>query len=116
MATAAFVLLTVFEVLVLTDAIEVKASTVAKIAPWAYEPFLRFVGELPGTPPHATPSRGTAKKESTAMELMTGLSPKALTLDVETNVVPETNEVPAQPTETSTNAPAKKSQEVVPVG
>ena len=46
-AIAVFVMLVVFEVLVIGGAFGVKASTVARIAPWAYEPFLRLVGEHP---------------------------------------------------------------------
>jgi len=46
-AIAVFVLLVVFEVLVIGGALEIKSSTVARIAPWAYEPFLRLVGEHP---------------------------------------------------------------------
>jgi len=56
-AIAVFVLLVVFEVLVIGGALEIKSSTVARIAPWAYEPFLRldpFSG-LWGSIPSRTP-------------------------------------------------------------
>ena len=37
----------VFEMMVMLGAVNLKASFVAKVAPWAYEPFLRLVGEHP---------------------------------------------------------------------
>ena len=44
------VILVVCEALVIGGSLEVKASSIAKVAPWAYEPFLRLVGEHPDSP------------------------------------------------------------------
>lgn len=36
-----------FEVVVVAGGLEIKSSTIKRIAPWAYAPFLRMVGEHP---------------------------------------------------------------------
>ncbi|HEY5621250.1 MAG TPA: hypothetical protein VIR77_01480 [Pontiella sp.] len=46
-ASLIFALLVVFELCIIFGALEMDAALVRKHAPWAYEPFLRLVGEHP---------------------------------------------------------------------
>jgi len=129
-AIAVFVLLVVFEVLVIGGALEIKSSTVARIAPWAYEPFLRLVGEHPesDTMKESAQDR-TAQGGDTpsGMAAVAGFNPDGLIIDLdtqpeesaaadaETNLPDETpsNAVPA---EAITNPVPDHPEQVVPVG
>jgi len=129
-AIAVFVLLVVFEVLVIGGALEIKSSTVARIAPWAYEPFLRLVGEHPesDTMKESAQDR-TAQGGDTpsGMAAVAGFNPDGLIIDLdtqpeesdggdtETNLPDETpsNAVPA---EAITNTVPDHPEQVVPVG
>ena len=51
LALIAVLLLFVFQLFALLGVLELQAGTVAKYAPWAYEPFLRLVGEHPESSP-----------------------------------------------------------------
>jgi hypothetical protein len=51
------------ELLVVSGVLELRAGTVAKYAPWAYEPFLRLVGEHPDSRSHEVDSSGPAVKD-----------------------------------------------------
>lgn len=112
--------LVVFEALIIIGALEVRTSTIAKVAPWAYEPFLRLVGEHPDSYRH----RGGQDKEedsrpgASGIELVAGLHGERL--DADTNRIPDSTELPdsgEEPSpETDSPPPEKSSDEVVPVG
>ena len=112
----------VFEVLVIFGLFELKAQTVAKYAPWAYEPFLKLIGEHPESIPRwATVEEPEEADPAAAAEAnATGLEPSAIPVLV-SNVVLEAS-VPLEtepepiPGAVPTNAPAAKPQETVPVG
>jgi hypothetical protein len=123
------VLLILFEALVIFGVFELKAQTVAKYAPWAYEPFLRLAGEHPeSTPRWATVEEPEEDEEIDSATLgVTGLEASAIPVLVETNeailatnlileaTVPLKVEPEPIPVATSTNAPAAP-EETVPVG
>ena len=118
-------LLLIFQALVIAGVTELKAHTVAKYAPWAYESFLRLVGEHPDSSPRwATVEEAAAPPaEDHDVISYTGLAPSAVPVLIETNdVVLSTNilleattprEVDAEPVPVivPTNAPV-----VEPVG
>ena len=124
------ILLVVFEFLVIFGALELKAQTVAKYAPWAYEPFLRLVGEHPESAPRWASIEETEEKESVEATVagVTGLEPSAIPILIETddamlatNLILEATvplEVEPEPTPVAipTNRPAYESQENIPVG
>jgi len=127
---AAVVVLIVFEFLIIFGVFELKAQTVAKYAPWAYEPFLKLVGEHPESAPRWASVEEPEEKETVEMTVVgvTGLEPSAIPVLIETNeAVLATNlileatvplEVEAEPVPVAapTNRPADKPQEIVPVG
>ena len=129
-AMVAVVILVVFEVLVIVGALELKAQTVAKYAPWAYEPFLRLVGEHPESAPRWVSVEEPEESEAIESTIVgvTGLDPSAIPVLIETNeLVLSTNlvleaTVPLEvepepiPVAAPTNAPAAEPEEVVPVG
>lgn len=107
-ALVAVLILIVFEALVIFGALELNAQAVAKYAPWAYEPFLRLVGEHPESTARQAvveESDEAATDESTTADV-TGLDPSAIPALIETN---ETVPGPVA-------APEDELQEVVPVG
>ena len=125
------VVLLVFELLVIFGALELKAQTVAKYAPWAYEPFLKLVGEHPESAPRWASVEEPEKKEAVAESMVagvTGLEPSAIPVLIETNEVAlatnlileatvplETDPEPI-PIAAPTNAPESEPEEIVPVG
>lgn len=106
----AVMVLFVFEALVISGLFELKAQTVAKYAPWAYEPFLHLVGEhLESTP------RWVAVEE--AEELATEpLALPELAMTNETSAVTNGMINPVVPVVVPTNTPPTKPEEIVPVG
>ena len=69
-AGIAVLILIFFEALVIGGVFELQAPAVAKYAPWAYEPFLRIVGEHPESAPRlavveeASPAEARAKQQA----------------------------------------------------
>lgn len=121
---AAVVILIIFEVLVMGGVLELKSQTVAKYAPWAYEPFLRLVGEHPDSASRwATVEEVDESDPIVLPEVnVTGLEPSAIPLlvptnetSVATNSVPEPEAEPIQEV-APTNAPVAVPEEIVPVG
>ena len=130
-AIAGFVVLVAFEVLIIGGAVGIKSSTVARIAPWAYEPFLRLVGEHPESAA-LRGSVGDQKEEGTGvpsgMASVAGFNPDALVIELDVqpeeggDVVPEavvtddtsSNAVPAG--SSITNPVPEDPEDVVPVG
>jgi len=117
----AVLVLVLCEAVMISGALELKAQTVAKYAPWAYEPFLRLVGEHPESSP-----RGVAAEEPEMLESAieepaaeTGLLLDISPVTAETNAVPSSI-APAEPAPAAvvapTNLPAEKVDEAMPVG
>lgn len=106
----AVMVLFVFEALVIFGLFELKAQTVAKYAPWAYEPFLHLVGEHLESAP-----RRVAVEE--AEELVTEPSAlPVLTMTNETSAVTNGMIELVVPVVVPTNTPPTKPKEIVPVG
>ena len=129
-ASLAVVLLVVFEGFVIFGALELDAQTVAKYAPWAYEPFLRLVGEHPESAPRLARVERTREPEPVESTVagVTGLEPAAIPVPMETNdtvlatnlvlepiVPPEVDPDPV-PVAAPTNSPPAKQEEIIPVG
>ncbi len=119
-----FAVVVVFEALIIGGVYEVKASAVARIAPWAYEPFLKLVGEHPDSPNmHISLTQGVEAKGASAMAGASGSNPATSTPAAGTNATTNSLLLPImmeQPAETtSTNEPPQSEpvqKEVVPVG
>ncbi len=123
-------LLIAFEALVIFGVLELKAQTVAKYAPWAYEPFLKLVGEHPESAPRWASVEEADENEAAESTIVgvTGLEPSAIPVLVETNkamlatnlileaTVPLDVEPDPVPVVAPTNAPKADPQEIVPVG
>jgi hypothetical protein len=126
----AVVFLVVFEFLVIGGMLELNAQTVAKHAPWAYEPFLRLVGEHPESAPRRASVEESGETESIDVSVagVAGINPSAVPVLIETdaterasNMILEATvplEVEPEPTPVAvpTNRPVEKPQEIVPVG
>jgi len=116
-------LLAVFELLLIGGVLEIRAATVARIAPWACEPFLKLVGEHPDSGANKNKSKEAPEpaSPSSAMDIISGFSADVLL--AETNAVPDTTGIEAAAATNGspavevpmveTNAPPK---EIVPVG
>jgi hypothetical protein len=130
-AFAALAVLIVFQVLVIGGVFKLEASTVARIAPWAYEPFLRLVGEHPESETMKGLVSDQAEQDADALSGMASVAefdPDGVVLvpDATTGedggigsggIAPAdspTNAVQAEPPET--NSVPAGSGDVVPVG
>jgi hypothetical protein len=128
--TLAVSVLMVFELAIISGVLELEAKTVATYAPWAYEPFLRLVGEHPESMPRwASVEDGENKDVSgSAVAEVAGIELSAIPLLIGTNETavssnaapaaalpggpsaePETKEPPAATPET-------QPEEIEPVG
>lgn len=126
----AVLIVLVFECLVIFGALELKAQSVAKYAPWAYEPFLRLVGEHPDSPPRwaAVEEPEAVDSSATSLAAVTGLEPSVIPVLIETNetllstnvVLEATTPAEVEPEPVPVLQPAlkpeEKSPEIVPVG
>jgi len=118
-------------VLVIAGALEIKSSTVARIAPWAYEPFLKLVGEHPesDTMKESVQDR-TAQGGAvpSGMAAVAGFNSEDLTIDLDTQTE-ESEDLAAESVEPAeapsnavpagssvTNPPAAEPKKVIPVG
>lgn len=120
-ALIAVAVLILFEVLVISGALELKAQTVAKYAPWAYEPFLRLVGEHPESAPRWAIVEEANEEEPAASAVagVTGLEPSAIPVLIETNeAVLSTNLIleATVPLKTDSGPAADEAGEPEPVG
>jgi hypothetical protein len=130
-AIAAFAVLVVFEVLVIGGVLELKASTVARIAPWAYEPFLRLVGEHPESAMLRETNRSreeTRTNKASGISSVAGFNPDALTLELDAEAATGEPSEPEQALSTEqqpvtnpdepkqTNQIPDRPKAVVPVG
>ncbi len=124
--TLALVLLLIgFEVLVIFGVLELRAQTVAKYAPWAYEPFLRFVGEHPESTPHwATVEEPEDESVESTIVGVTGLESSTIPVLIETNeavlatnlVLEATVPLEIDPDPIPTSVPTNEVEVIVPVG
>ena len=125
----AVLILVFFEVLVIGGVFSVKASTVARIAPWAYEPFLRLVGEHPESERLQARSRKEQGVDaSSGMASIAGLNTEGVIIELGApvdeggEVSPDAERSPESATNTVpegasvTNPVPERSGEVVPVG
>jgi hypothetical protein len=88
-AGIAVFLLILFEGLVIGGIFELQAPAVAKFAPWAFEPFLRIVGEHPESAPRVAMVEEINPTESaskTALGL-TGFSPESIPILTENSEI-----------------------------
>jgi len=121
MAFIAVLAVGVFEVAVMCGVLELRAQTVAKYAPWAYEPFLRLIGEHPESSPRwaeVEQEKKSAEPQTVNPVGVAGLVPE----EPETNRVESAAPVVIEPSvpkasdAPSPNTPAVSSEAVVPVG
>lgn len=131
LAIVVFIVLGVFELLIIGGVLELNAATVKRVAPWAYEPFLKLVGEHPDLNMEAAAPQEEGKGRSgeiSAIGSVAGFGTEEISVGVDTNFtkpvdVPlEPVTVPSESTEEvapvgpSTNPPQVKPEDVVPVG
>lgn len=129
-ATLAVLLLIIFEVSIICGALELKAQTIAKYAPWAYEPFLKLVGEHPESAPRWATVDEPEESESSESVVSSVTGMEASTIPVlmgsngiamASNVVLEATvplEITPEPIPVTgpTNAPKTDAEAIVPVG
>jgi hypothetical protein len=73
------VVLFAFEAFVIFNGVEISAQTIQKYAPWAYEPFLKAVGEHPDFPSRwKTENQPSTEDSGTAVPEPVHLSPSIL--------------------------------------
>lgn len=126
----AVIILIIFEALVMGGVLELKTQTVAKYAPWAYEPFLKLVGEHPDSAARWATVEEVDESDPVVLPEanVTGLEPSAIPVLISTNEtiittnvllkasVPLETETEPIPVVVPTNAPNLDPEEIVPVG
>jgi hypothetical protein len=127
-AFIAVLILLIFQLFAMVGVLELKAGTVAKYAPWAYEPFLRLVGEHPESKPRWASVEEVDATPATHPDIvdLTGLESSVIPVLIATNVtVRSTNtileatiplEVEVDSAAAPTNRPIEEQLEVTPVG
>jgi hypothetical protein len=122
--------LLVFQLFAIVGVLELKAGTVAKYAPWAYEPFLRLVGEHPESQPRWASVEQVDELPATSPDIveLTGLEASAIPVLIETNAaalstntileatIPREVEADPVPVIAPTNTPVEERLDVPPVG
>lgn len=95
-----------FEALVISGAFELQAPTVAKYIPWAYEPFLKLVGEHPDSAPRLAFVEETKPDGGSSGEPrgLTGFAPEA---------IPDLSKIPDSPVITNSTLPEASGTEIV---
>ena len=87
MAVVAFSILGLVQLFIVAGGFEIPASTVRKIAPFAYEPYRKLVGEHPSTRPDWLDAGGEAKTSGndspSAMATVAGFRPEELAVKIE---------------------------------
>ncbi len=123
-AIAVLALVFAFEAAVMGGLLEIRSSTVARIAPWAYGPFLKLVGEHPDVQTWRTaPAPPAPGAEASGAAVVAGIDPSLLSVEIDpaapaTNILLETI-VPVQAApERSESAAGEQSpdEDAVPVG
>lgn len=110
----------VLEGMIIFGALQVDSATIARVAPWAYEPFLKLVGEHPSSQSHLLPDEAGSQNADT-MGVMSGFN--ADTLLEETNELDTGREddLPGKPEQSTTIPEVEEPQdngaeETLPVG
>ena len=120
-------MLVAFQLLIIGGALQLEAGTVHRYAPWAYEPFLRLVGEHPDTERQwaaVEEEAGEADTGRSAFANLAGLQPEAIPLLTGTNDAPAeagidllpADEPVNAPVPAVTNVPAERAEVIEPVG
>lgn len=116
------VLLVLFEGLTLGHALEVDASVIARIAPWAYEPFLRVVGEHPDQIAPGMSATNSSMEYVTINDLTKEIAATNTVVGVfDANMGTNETATPLQipneePVNIETNTPSASPDEAIPVG
>jgi hypothetical protein len=105
-----FGLMAVFQFFVIGGGYELEASTVKKNAPWAYESFLKMVGEHPDTRPEWAAHNKTQDKVERADAIkIGGFSPEAIPVTIDVEPLPESSGI-IEPTK-----PQAEPETIIPV-
>jgi hypothetical protein len=130
-ATLAVLVLLVFEGLVIGGIFELKAQVVAKYAPWAYEPFLRLVGEHPESASRLAEVEEIKEEPETRTPRgldISGLEPSTIPVLIATNdamlgtntflepTIPQEVESDPVPVKVPPKAAEKIEEQIIPVG
>ena len=112
-AVVAVGVLVIGEVVMLSGLLELQPATVARVAPWAYEPFLKLIGEHPTSRAH----RGADPQLTPAVMTVEGFDPGTLSTPLDPEFVPLTNSLiePFYPVESRLDESAPDEDDV-PVG
>ncbi len=121
-----FCLMAVLQVFVITGGYELDASSVKKVAPWAYEPFLKITGEHPDTRPEWAVGANEDEKVAEVIKIG-GIRPDAIPVTIEDQPAPAKKVIiePTKPLEqprtvipvtTPEKEEKENPEEVVPVG
>lgn len=91
--TTLFSILGVLQISVIAGGLEVKSATVQKVAPWAYEPFLKLVGEHPDQLRYKVKqSEEDAESSNSGITTIAGFAPGELGIELENAIdLPGTN-------------------------
>ena len=103
-----FGLMALFQVFVIAGGYELEAATVKKVAPWAYDSFLKVTGEHPDTRPEWVVEKKTVETEADVIRIG-GIRPEAISVTIEDQPLPEKTGV-IKPT-----TPLKEESTVIPV-
>ena len=109
-----FGVLILIEALLISGVFQLRASTVARVAPWATEPFLKLVGEHPDSPgfrQRQEEQQASAADSQSTMEIIAGFDPDALIEDDSDD--PAVSEEPA---EESGDESVEEVDDDIPVG
>lgn len=106
LTTAVVIVLVAVEAFIILGVFELKAQTVATYAPWAHEPFLRWVGEHPDS----VARWGVEETKKPALD------PIEAMLATPTNEMNTATNLMLNPLVPVTNAPPAKPETFIPVG
>ncbi len=111
-AIVAFSVLVLFELTFFSGAIEMKASTVKKVAPWFHGTFLRMMGEDSNGQATSVVPKAAAEtpKEASGVATVAGFAPEELAVEIKVDELPA-SDVLIEPTVPREQAPAP----IVPV-
>lgn len=119
---AAFVMVITFvlEGMIIFGALQVDSATIARVAPRAYEPFLKLVGEHPSSQSHPV-TEDTGSKDTSTMDVMSGFTADTLLEDTNELDTGRDADLPGQPKQSTTIPEVEEPQDdgaadAVPVG
>jgi hypothetical protein len=111
-------LLGVLQLFVVTGGLEIKSSWVQQKMPWAYEPYLRLVGEHPDAiASRLEMDQATKEQESSSgIGAIAGFAPEDLGVSLDNTTEMPTNGVIVEPSSPVQDAPEEDPADAVPVG